>query len=120
MSDNYMQVKSSSTIGSSTNFVPDVTDSYWEPAWVTDSDWDPGDGGDQQPSPYTIGFRVGDKVLLTDPLASGPNHNTRVTVVGLSGTFPDRVIEVLETLSSPDSTDYEFRIEKTRSKYLIE
>lgn len=119
MSNNYLQVKSSSTIGVSSNFVPDVTDSFWEFGSTTNLDWQAPEG-DNLGQPYTIGVRPGNTIVLTDPLASGPNHGAKLTMVSVSGTFPDTVVNVLETLSSPDSTDYEFRIEKSRPKYCID
>lgn len=49
-----------------------------------------------------LGFKAGDKILLSDPGASGPNDGRELTLTDPS------TISVLETLVTPDATEYEF------------
>lgn len=55
-------------------------------------------------NPVQLGFNKGDKILLTDPLATGPNHLREFTLVNPA------TIGVFETVTTPDATSYEFQV----------
>lgn len=107
MSDNYLNVYDANRLVIDPAFVPnspDPNDYEWEPDVYSVKFI----GGMAK-----VGVGYGDRLFLTDPLASGPNHNAVLTITGssyFSGSW--RGFEVLETLTTPDTTDYEFRIER--------
>ncbi len=55
-------------------------------------------------NPVQLGFKKGDKILLTDPAATGANHLREFTLVNPA------TIGVFETVTTPDATSYEFQV----------
>lgn len=94
MSNNYLTVLSANTLGVDPAFTPTATWPDWEPDKYTDDTVDP----------MKVSLFLGQRILLESP--GDPNDGALVTVKDVASA----VITVFETLSSPDSASYDFKI----------
>jgi hypothetical protein len=90
--------------------VYDANNLIVDPAFSPESggkDWNPHQGTDSSTDPMTLGIQFGQKIRLS---GAGPNNGVVVTAKDISDNGGTPGIEVFETLSAPDATDYDFEL----------